>query len=70
MAHIRLTLVILLVAVLVILILQNTGVVSLKFLFWQVSMSQVILLPIVFSLGFITGIIGLLLWKRKKRETE
>jgi len=68
MAHFRLVLFLLLAAVAAILIFQNAEVVSLKFLFWQISMSQVILMPIVFGLGFIMGIIALLLWKRKKRE--
>ena len=68
MAHFRLVLFLLLAAVAAILIFQNAEVVSLKFLFWQISMSQVILMPIVFGLGFIMGVIVFLVWKRKKRE--
>ena len=36
-------------------VLQNTDVVSIRFLFWELSMSRVILLPIIFLLGFILG---------------
>nr|MBU1327624.1 LapA family protein [Candidatus Omnitrophota bacterium] len=39
-----------------IILLQNTQVVSLRFLFWQLSMSQIILLPIVILIGFVIGI--------------
>ena len=39
-----------------IVLLQNTQVVSLRFLFWQLSMSQIILLPLVILIGFVIGI--------------
>ena len=38
-----------------ILLLQNTQVVSVRFLFWKVSMSRVILLPLVLLIGYIIG---------------
>ncbi|MCF7908598.1 MAG: LapA family protein [Candidatus Omnitrophica bacterium] len=44
---------------LLIILLQNTQVVTLRFLFWKLSMSRIILLPLVivigFSLGFFIG---------------
>ena len=41
---------------LLIVLLQNTQVVSLRFLFWQLSMSRIILLPLVMLIGFVIGI--------------
>ena len=40
---------------LVVVLLQNTQVVSVRFLFWKLSMSRIILLPLIISLGFIVG---------------
>ena len=39
-----------------IVLLQNTQVVSLRFLFWKLSMSRIILLPLVMLTGFVIGI--------------
>jgi len=36
-------------------LLQNTQVVSFKMLFWQVSMSRIILFPILVLIGFVAG---------------
>lgn len=38
-----------------ILLLQNTHVVMLHFLFWEFGMSQIILIPLILSLGFGIG---------------
>jgi len=38
-----------------ILLLQNTHVVMLHFLFWEFGMSQIILIPIILLLGFGAG---------------
>ena len=50
-------------------LLQNTGVVTLRFLFWKVSLSRFFLIPILiivgFIMGFITGKIG-----KKSRKIE
>ena len=35
--------------------LQNTQVVSVRFLFWQLSMSRIIFLPLIMLTGFIVG---------------
>lgn len=45
------------VALPLILILQNTSVVTLRFLFWEFSLSQVILLPLVLGLGLLIGFV-------------
>jgi len=36
-------------------LLQNTQVVNIRFLFWKLSMSRIILLPIVMLIGFVIG---------------
>jgi len=38
-----------------VILLQNTQVVSFKMLFWQVSMSRIILFPLLVLIGFIAG---------------
>ncbi|MDD5070842.1 MAG: lipopolysaccharide assembly protein LapA domain-containing protein [Candidatus Omnitrophica bacterium] len=40
---------------LLIVFLQNTQVVSIRFLFWKLSMSRIIFLPLLIILGFIAG---------------
>ncbi|UCH12455.1 MAG: LapA family protein [Candidatus Omnitrophota bacterium] len=40
---------------LLIILLQNTQVVSVRFLFWKLSMSRIILLPLFMLIGFIIG---------------
>ena len=36
---------------------QNTQVVTLRLYFWKISMSQIILIPLVLILGFLIGYI-------------
>ena len=36
-------------------LLQNTQVVSVRFLFWKLSMSRIILLPLIMLLGSVIG---------------
>ena len=38
-----------------IVLLQNTQVVSMRLLFWEISMSRIILLPLVVLIGFVIG---------------
>ena len=40
---------------LLVVLLQNTQVVSVRFLFWKLSMSRIILLPLFMVVGFIIG---------------
>ena len=56
--HIRWRLigVLLLVALFVILVLQNTQVVDIRLLFWQLSMSRIILLLFSLVVGFAAGV--------------
>jgi uncharacterized integral membrane protein len=38
-------------------LIQNTQVVTLHLYFWKISMSQIILIPLVLIVGFIVGFI-------------
>lgn len=51
---------------LVLFILQNTGMVSIKFLFWSLLMSRSVLVFWFFFMGFVLGYI--LFAARKKKE--
>ena len=46
-----------LVALFVIILVQNTQVVTLRLLFWKIGMSQIILVPLTMLIGFIIGFI-------------
>ena len=44
-----------LAGLLIVLFVQNTKVVEYRLFFWKISMSQVILVPFVYFLGFFAG---------------
>jgi uncharacterized integral membrane protein len=47
---------------------QNTDVVTLHLYFWKVSMSQIILIPVVLLVGFACGFaVGKLMGRKKKQ---
>jgi uncharacterized integral membrane protein len=52
-----------------IILLQNTEVVSFRIYFWELSMSRIILLPAVLIIGFIIGFIIAKI-RRKKHLTK
>jgi len=57
------------VVLVVILLLQNSDVVSLKIFFWEVSMSRIIFFPILIVIGFIAGfVVAKVVPKRKERK--
>jgi uncharacterized integral membrane protein len=47
-----------LVVLLVLLLVQNTAVVTYRLLFWTISLSQVVLVPLIAILGFVIGYIA------------
>ncbi len=51
----RWIIVLLFVVLAVILTIQNTQVASLRFLFWEITMSRALLYLLLFVVGFITG---------------
>ncbi|MCF7920647.1 MAG: LapA family protein [Candidatus Cloacimonetes bacterium] len=58
--------IIVLVVLFLIILLQNTQVVEMRLLFWTISMSRVILLPLTLLVGFIIGFIVARLTKKKE----
>ena len=54
-----------LLVLIAIVVAQNSGVVTLRFLFWEVSLSRVILLLLTLAIGVVVGFVGAKLPKRK-----
>ena len=59
-----------LIALFVIILIQNTQVVTLRLFFWKLGMSQIILIPLIMAIGFVIGfIVSKVIGQRKsKRE--
>jgi uncharacterized integral membrane protein len=53
-----------------IVLFQNTDVVTLRVLFWDVSMSQVILIPLVLVIGFAAGFVVAKLFGRGRAALD
>jgi uncharacterized integral membrane protein len=43
------------IALLVVVLIQNTQIVTFSLLFWRVSVSEMILVPLVLLIGFVLG---------------
>jgi uncharacterized integral membrane protein len=46
-----------LIALFLIILIQNTQVVTLRLFFWKVGMSQIILIPLTMAIGFVVGFV-------------
>ena len=44
-----------LIGLFLIILIQNTQVVTLRLLFWKIGMSQIILVPVIMLIGFVIG---------------
>jgi uncharacterized integral membrane protein len=55
-----------LVVLLAVLLVQNTAVVTYRLLFWTVSLSQIVLVPLIAILGFGVGYIAGSIRRRRK----
>jgi len=61
--------VLVLIALLLIILIQNTQVVTLRLFFWKVGMSQIILIPLAMAIGFVVGfIVAKVTGNRDKRK--
>ena len=60
----------LLILLCLIVLLQNTQVVTMRFLFWEMSISRIFLLPVLVIFGFIIGYVTAKLEKKPKREMK
>jgi uncharacterized integral membrane protein len=47
--------VLVLIGLFLIILFQNTQVVTLRLLFWKIDMSQIILVPVIMLIGFVIG---------------
>jgi len=59
---------IILVLLFLIFLMQNTEVVTLRLYFWKISMSQIILIPLVLIIGFVCGFVADNIIKKKKKN--
>jgi uncharacterized integral membrane protein len=65
----KIILALILVALLAVLLVQNTEIVTFRFYFWTVSLSQVILVPLVAGVGFLAGfLVGAMVRKGGRRQ--
>jgi uncharacterized integral membrane protein len=61
--------VLVLIALFLIILIQNTQVVTLRLFFWKVGMSQIILIPLTMAIGFVVGfIVAKVTGNRDKRK--
>lgn len=51
-----------------IILLQNSNIVTFRFLFWKLSVSQILLLPATLIVGFVIGAVTVMLSSKKKRQ--
>jgi uncharacterized integral membrane protein len=63
----KIVLILVLAALLTVLLVQNTAVVTYRLFFWTVSLSQVVLVPIVAVIGFLLGLAVGTMGGRRKR---
>ena len=49
--------VLVLIALFLIILIQNTQVVTLRLFFWKTGMSQIILIPLTMAIGFVVGFV-------------
>ena len=62
--------VLVLIALLLIILIQNTQVVTLRLFFWKVGMSQIILIPLAMVIGFIIGFVVSKVTGNQRRKTK
>ena len=62
----RFVTIVILVLLILVIVVQNTDVVTFEFLFWSVSMSQIILIPLMLLIGFVIGLLTQAYLSRRK----
>ncbi len=53
----RFVAIVILVLLILVIVVQNTEVVTFRLFFWSVSMSQIILIPLMLLIGFVVGLL-------------
>ncbi len=69
MSGLKLTFMILLLVSLIILMVQNSQPVIFRFLHWNYSVSQLLLVLVVFVIGFLTGVLAAK-WPARKPQND
>ncbi len=64
MQNLKTILVVVLAVLSFVVLIQNTEVVTLRFLFWELSVSRIILIPFMMIIGFVLGYIVATLGKK------
>ena len=57
-------------ALFLVFLIQNTQVITLHLYFWEISMSQLILIPLAILVGFVFGLIVAKMSLKGKRHVE
>lgn len=65
MKHPKITLAVILALLCFVIFIQNTEVVTLRFLFWKLPVSQIILIPFLMLTGFVLGYVVATLGKKR-----
>jgi len=60
-----------LAALFIIILIQNTDVITLRLFFWKIGMSQIILISLTMAIGFVVGYAGArVIGSRRWEEAE
>ena len=63
--------VLVLIALFLIILIQNIQPVTLQLFFWKVGMSQIILIPLTMAIGFVVGfVVSKVTGNQRKRKRE
>ena len=63
--------VLILIALFLIILIQNIQPVTLQLFFWKVGMSQIILIPLTMAIGFVVGfVVSKVTGNQRKRKRE
>ena len=63
--------VLVLIALFLIILIQNIQPVTLQLFFWKVGMSQIILIPLIMAIGFVVGfVVSKVTGNQRKRKRE
>ena len=64
----KIIVVLVIAALFLIFLIQNTQVVTLRLYFWEISMSQIILIPLAILAGFVFGFIVARVSRKDKKQ--
>jgi len=63
--------VLILIALFLIILIQNIQPVTLQLFFWKVGVSQIILIPLIMAIGFVVGfVVSKVTGNQRKRKRE